>query len=146
MTDSRAEKNVALVKDFLDALGRFEFDRLEALVTEDVVFTIPFGPAEFTAHVEGRDKWFEVVKGWSSQLNGHENLHDLRVDALSSNPDELVTFYNSDMDMKNGYHYKNNYIGRVTVRDGRVSRFDEYFDSLPFVLALGGSVSVPGGE
>jgi len=144
MTDSPAEKNIALVEDFLDALGRFDFERLEALATEDIVFTIPFGPAEFTAHVQGRDEWFAVVRGWSEQLNGTENLHDLRVDALSSTPDELVSFYSSDMEMKNGYHYTNAYIGRFVVRDGRVARFDEYFDSLPFVRSLGGTVTVPG--
>jgi ketosteroid isomerase-like protein len=143
MVETLAENNVRLVESFLDALNHWDFDRLAGIVAEDIVFTIPFGPEEFVGHVEGRDNWFATVKDWSTHLNGTENLHDIRVDALASNPNEVIAFYKSDMEMKNGYRYRNDYIGRFVVRDGLVARFDEHFDSVPFVFSLGGTITFP---
>jgi ketosteroid isomerase-like protein len=143
MASSTAEQNVELVESFLDALNHWDFDRLAGIVDENVVFTIPFGPEEFVGHVEGRENWFATVKDWSTHLNGSENLHEVRVDSLASSPDQVIAFYKSDMEMKNGYRYKNDYIGRFVVTDGRVTRFDEYFDSVPFVFSLGGTITFP---
>jgi hypothetical protein len=41
----------------------------------------------------------------------------------------------------NGAAYKNDYIGRFTVRDGKIVRFAEYYDPVRLVIALGGSVN-----
>lgn len=142
MTDSAAH-NIALVESFLDALNHWDFDRLATIVGEDFVFTIPYGPKQFNFDVEGRDNWFATVKNWSTFVDGSENLHDIRVDALASNPNEVIAFYKSDMKMQSGDNYKNDYIGRFLVRDGLLVRFDEHFDSLPFAVSLGGTTTFP---
>ena len=36
--------------------------------------------------------------------------------------------------------YRNEYVSRFTVRDGRITRFAEYYDPIRLVIALGGSV------
>jgi hypothetical protein len=39
--------------------------------------------------------------------------------------------------------YSNEYISRFTVRDGRITRFVECFDSVRLVTGFGGTVEVP---
>jgi ketosteroid isomerase-like protein len=143
MTDPLVAKNVALVESFLDALNHWDFDKLAAIVADDFVFRVPFKPAEFDGDVDGRDNWFTVVKNWSALVDGTENLHDIRVDAMANNPNEVITFYKSDMKMKSGGSYKNDYIGRFLIEDGLITRFDEHFDSVPFVFSLGGTITFP---
>jgi ketosteroid isomerase-like protein len=41
--------------------------------------------------------------------------------------------------------YRNRYICRFTVRDGRITRFQEYFDPVPLIVTFGGTVESPFG-
>ena len=53
----------------------------------------------------------------------------------------MIAEFNSDMVMKpTGAAYRNEYVARFTVRDGRITRFAEYYDPIRLVIALGGSV------
>jgi hypothetical protein len=44
-----------------------------------------------------------------------------------------------------GLAYRNEYIARFTVRDGKISRFAEYLDPIRYVIAIGGKVDPPPG-
>lgn len=75
-----------------------------------------------------------------------ENLHDLRLDTYASDPGEVVAHYRSATTMKStSLPYCNEYIGRFTVRDGRIVSFMEYLDPIRFVIAIGGTVNPPPG-
>jgi uncharacterized protein len=39
--------------------------------------------------------------------------------------------------------YRNKYICRFTVRDGRITKFQEYFDPVPLIMSFGGKVESP---
>ncbi len=70
-----------------------------------------------------------------------ENLHALRLDTLASDPGEVVAHYKSDTRTKMTHlPYRNDYIGRFTVRGGRIASFAEYLDPIRYVIAIGGRV------
>jgi ketosteroid isomerase-like protein len=67
-----------------------------------------------------------------------------RVDALDGRPGELVAEYTSDTRvLTTDRPYRNTYISRFSIRDGRIVRLAEYFDPIELVVALGGDVTMP---
>lgn len=73
-----------------------------------------------------------------------ENLHDLRLDTHARDPGEVIAQYKCDTRAKaTNLPYRNDYIGRFTVRDGKVTCFAEYLDPTRFVIAIGGRVDPP---
>lgn len=143
-TEALVEANVALVRRMIDAMSDGDTDELREIIDpDDYEFTIPFVPEGFPPTVSGSEAWLRFVRDWNDQLDGGENLSDLRVGAMSSDPAEVVTFYTSDMLLKTGHRYRNSYVGRFRVEDGRVTRFDEYLDSIKLLIAGGGTTTPP---
>jgi uncharacterized protein len=71
-------------------------------------------------------------------------LHDLHLNTLFTDPGEVLAEYRSDMKLADPTaSYSNEYISRFTVRDGRITRFVECFDSVRLVTGFGGTVEVP---
>lgn len=141
---TNVEANIALIRRVIAAMSEGDCDTLHGLVhPEDFEFTIPFVPDGFPPSVSGRDAWIQFVRDWNDQLDGGEHLENLRVGAMSSDPNEIVTFYTSDMLLKTGHRYRNSYVGRFEVRDGYITRFDEYLDSVKLLIAGGGAVTPP---
>ena len=111
-TDLR-EANVRLVRRYLDALNAWDLDTIREMTTEDVVFEVPFRPAGFERFTEGRDKYLELLRQASAvMIDGSENLHDIRIDTLGSDPNELHAEYRSAMKLRSGARYHNEYLWR----------------------------------
>jgi uncharacterized protein len=138
--DDLRRKNMAIVQEYLDAINIWDFDKKRELLAEDAVFEMPFAPPGFDARLEGRDNILDFVRTVPSIIDA-ENLHDFHLDTLHSDPGEVVATYKSDMVIKpTNLPYKNRYITRWTVRDGKIKYFAEYYDPIPLVVALGGNV------
>jgi ketosteroid isomerase-like protein len=130
--------SLRLVREYIDAINSWDLARMRALLAEDAVMEMPYAPEGFERRIEGRERILPFVE-LVSRLIPAENLHDLELDTLHSNPGEVVCTYKSDMRI-NSNPYRNEYIARWTVRDGKISYFGEYFDPIRLVVALGGSV------
>ena len=140
------EANVAIVRRYIDAINAWDFDTKRVLLAEDAVFEMPYAPEGFDRRIVGRDEIIAFVETIPAIIDA-ENLHDVRLETLSSDPGEIVAEYKSDMVIKpHGVPYRNEYVSRFTVRDGRIARFAEYYDPIRLVIALGGSVSSAGPE
>jgi uncharacterized protein len=134
------EANMATVRRYIDAINAWDFDTQSALLAEDAVFEMPYAPDGFERRITGRDEIIAFVETIPA-ITDAENLHDVRLETFHSDPGEIVAEYRSDMVIKpTGAVYRNEYICRFTVRDGRVTRFAEYYDPVRLVIALGGSV------
>jgi hypothetical protein len=144
--DAIRAANGEVVRRFIDAINdSWNVERMRELVTEDFVFTIPFAPDWFRVHHEGREEALAFLDR-VRDLMDPENLHDLEIDTYASDPGEVVSHYRSATRMKGtNVPYCNEYIGRFTVRDGKIASFAEYLDPIRFVLAIGGTVSPPSG-
>ena len=137
--------NLAIVGRYIDAINRWDFDTKRELLAIDAVFEMPFAPDGFERKIVGRDNIIAFVQTVPSIIDA-ENLHDIRIETYSSDPGEIVAEYKSDMVIKTtGAPYRNEYVSRFTVRDGKIKRFAEYYDPIRLVIALGGSVVDSGG-
>jgi uncharacterized protein len=140
MSDAQLrERNMAIVSRYIDAINRWDFDTQRELLAEDAVFEMPYAPEGFERRFTGRDEIIAFVETIPAIIDA-ENLHDVRLETYHSDPGEVVAEYRSDMVIKTtGAAYRNEYVSRFTVRDGRVTRFAEYYDPIRLVIALGGS-------
>lgn len=141
MTDDLRRKNLDLVRAYSDALNKWDIETMRELSTEDVVFELPFRPPTFGRETVGRDAYMDVLaQARDHMIDGSENLHDLTLDTLASDPNIVIATYKSDMKLRSGVQYANEYISRFVLRDGKVARFVEYYDSIKLFTAMGGSL------
>ncbi len=143
MSDS--ERNMQTVREYVDAINAWDFDKWRELLDPDEFeFQIPFRPEVFPGKIVGRDQFMEFAMQWKDQIEGSENLDNLTLATLAQDPGVVIARYTSDMEMKaNGHKYLNSYIGWFHLRNGRITRFSEYLDSIPLLIAAGGSVTYP---
>ena len=139
MTDELRQTNIDLVRAYTDALNAWDIETMGRLSTDDVVFELPFRPPTFERETVGKDAYMEVLaQARDHMIDGSENLHDLELDTLASDPDTVIATYKSAMRLKSAVEYNNEYISRFRLRDGKVARFTEYYDSIVLFRALGG--------
>jgi ketosteroid isomerase-like protein len=134
MADDR-ERNVALVNEYLDAVGTLDIERLAAVLHEDIVLEIPFAPEGVPKRIEGKPA---VIEYYSSipDLITAPGFDGRTIDTLAD-PSELVAEYRSECEViPTGRRYANTYIARASIRDGAVARFAEFFDSAVLIEAL----------
>lgn len=131
-----------VVRRYLDVMNALDIDALADLFTDDVVVRLPFAPNPVPKVTEGREAVLALYSGFPS-LVSPLGFHDVRIEAMAE-PGDYVAEYRSDCTMlATGRPYRNSYIARFRVRDGRLAAFAEYFDPLVFLEAMGGTVQTP---
>ena len=140
------QSNQALVRRFIEAINAdWDIDAIADLISDDFLFTIPFAPDWFRVRHEGKSAALSFLDS-VRHIMEPENLHGLSVDTLSGDPNEVIAEYRSDTRMRGtGLPYRNIYVGRFTIREGRISRFAEHLDPIRYVVAIGGTVEPPPG-
>jgi ketosteroid isomerase-like protein len=128
------------VLNFFKALGSRDRIALAAALTEDAIHEIPFSesgssaPGNFRAF-KGRqnivDFWMTTVPG--IKVNPAEEIE------LSVNGDGSRIFIEQrgDLLMPDGKKYRNRYVFRFDVRDGKVCHSKEYFNPIIAAYAFG---------
>ena len=113
----------------LDRLAAHDIDGAAELFTDDVEFTAPFVPAPLPAATVGRD----AVSG--DDDDGVRRLRHGRVPRpplphhRAGSGDVVVGRWRTDIEvLASGATYADEVIAVVTIRDGHVARFDEYFN------------------
>jgi uncharacterized protein len=137
-----AQQNIAVLQRHLDAINAWDFATMREILHPDVSLELPFVIEPFPKVTTG----FNAVMAFMESVPEFaeaENLHDFSIHAFADDPNELVAEYRSDMRLKNGREYRNTYVVRATVKDGKLIRFREHFDSIPLLIAIGGSVTMP---
>jgi ketosteroid isomerase-like protein len=147
MSDTQLrERNLAIVRRYIDAINRWDFETKRELLAANAIFEMPYAPDGFERRITGRDNIIAFVETVPAIIDA-ENLHDVRLETYHSDPGEIVAEYRSDMVIKpTNAPYRNDYVSRFTVRDGQITRFAEYYDPIRLVVALGGSVRSGGIE
>ena len=131
----------AVVEAYLDAVGKLDLPAIAATFADDVELVLPYAPAGFPKVSRGRE---EAMKVYPEGVMEPMRFADYRIDALEGRPGEFVAEYTSDSRViPTGRSYRNTYITRFSMRDGRIVRLAEFFDPLELVVALGGEVSMP---
>lgn len=141
----RADESRDVVRRYLDAVGSLDLPALATTFADDVVMDLPFAPPGFPRRVEGADvvAFFDGLPAMITPLN----FRDYAIESVDGDPGSVVAHYASDARiLATDLPYRNQYVSRFRVVDGRITWFAEYFDPIALVEALGGRVLPPGQE
>jgi len=109
--------------------------------SEDAVLALPYAPAGTPKETVGRD---EVVR-YIAQLRDYIPpgiFVDHDFDTLAGDPTLVVARYSATTELlTTGLPYENTYVTLITVRDGKVTRYEEFFNPINWLVAQGGSMS-----
>ena len=138
------QANVALVRRFVDAINdSWNIEVIRELVADDFFFIIPsrrIGSGSVRKAKRNALRFLDSVR----DLMDPENLHDVRIDTCAGDSSDVIAEYKSATRMKaTNLAYRNEYIGRFRIRDGKITAFAEYLDPTRFVIAVGGAVVPP---
>lgn len=132
------EQAKQLIREYVDAVNAWDFDRLEQLLDEQAVLELPYVPPGVESRYEGRATMLAFMREVAKHIPS-ENQHDLKLDTLHDEPGTVIATYKSDMRI-DGRPYRNKYVGVFKVHNGRVKLFVEYFDPIKLLVAMGGKV------
>lgn len=126
-------RNLRAVQDYFRLQSEKDLDGWIDLWAEDGVFVIAYPPAGFPARIEGRAAigplYRKLFEGYAEV-----RFQDLDIRPLLD-PDRFVATWITDLDLMAGGTYVNALLGLFTFRDGKLLRYDEYFDPRPFEKA-----------
>ena len=123
--DERRAANQQVLTTVLDTVSAGKFEQLADLVTDDLVFELPYGPDFMPNPIIGREPWNEMQL-MTFKLFSSFTLSLIEVHACID-PDELIAEYRSDAVVaRNGNDYKNRYIGVFRFRDGKIAAWREF--------------------
>jgi ketosteroid isomerase-like protein len=141
-TDQLALQNIAILRRFFDAINTWDFAEMRRIFHPDISFELPWVIEPFPKKKEGFEATIAFMES-VPEFAEAENLYDFTINAFADDPNELVAEYVSDMKLKSGREYTNQYIVRATVKDGKLIMFREYMDAAKLLVAMGGGISMP---
>ena len=142
-TDLR-QTNMEIAKAYLEGINRWDFDGMRALMADDFTCDLPFAPPDMMrVRYEGPEALLDFQRSLTDTIIS-ENLQDMSFDTLRSNPGEVLATFRSEMEMAGREErYENDYVARFSIRDGKITHFEEYFDAVRLVAGFGGTVQAP---
>ena len=140
--DLRAQ-NIEIARRVITTCGNLEPELIREDFSEDVVLALPYAPAGTPKEVAGRENVIAYIQLLADYLpagvfTGHsfQTLHE--------DPGIVMSLYSATTEvLTTGLPYSNSYVTFITVRDGLVTRYEEFFDPLNWLLAQGAKVTLP---
>ncbi|GAA2405129.1 hypothetical protein GCM10010191_11130 [Actinomadura vinacea] len=143
MSDELRAGNIKVTIDYINAINTWDFAAMATLLHPEAALVMPYAPDGFPRETRGRDAVIDFIRQVPDLIDP-ENLHDVVIHGWGDDPNELVAEYKSATRVKaTGLPYANDYIVRITLADGMIIRFAEYYDPIKLVVALGGGVTLP---
>lgn len=138
--DARRAAKGAVMR-FFKAVATRDMAALEAVLTEDAVYEFPFSETGSTApggfrRYAGRA---EVIALWAGTSgSGLKAAPPEEVElTIAADGSRLFIEQRGNMTMPDGKIYRNRYVFRFDLRDGRVSHVKEYFNPIISAYAFG---------
>jgi ketosteroid isomerase-like protein len=108
------------------------------LWADDGVFEFPFAPPGFPTRLEGKEAIREYIKDYPKHID-LAAFRDVRVHP-SIDPEVLVVEMLAEgRIVATGKPYEMSYIAVITVRDGKIARYRDYWNPLTALEMLGGA-------
>lgn len=115
-------------------------DTFLRLFAEQMVFEFPYAPEGFPHRLLGRDQLAEhlgrlgpMLEFDRFELEAHHDCGNVSV----------LEFSCTGRGVDTGAAYDQRYISVVTIRDGRIAQYKDYWNPLVVLAALGGTASDP---
>jgi ketosteroid isomerase-like protein len=107
------------------------------LFAEDARFELPFSPAGYPKSLDGR----AAIRDYIRDYPDHIDLHDFVDVAVhqTDNPNVLIAEMRAEgRVVATGKPYRMRYISVITIKDGQIANFRDYWNPLTAIEALGG--------
>ncbi|WP_372426120.1 nuclear transport factor 2 family protein [Salinarimonas chemoclinalis] len=109
------------------------------LFAEDVIFEFPYAPEGLRKRLDGRDRLAEHF----ARLGPLVEFHRFDLEAAYVCGDTVVIEFGCEgRGVETGIAYDQTYVSVVTLRDGRIVRYKDYWNPLVALAALGGTEAV----
>ena len=106
------------------------------LFTKDVVFEFPFAPEGLPRRLDG----IAALADHLTRLEPMLKLREFTLRAVHPSDDTVIIEFSCDgSGIATGLPYDQDYISVVTLRDGRISHYRDYWNPLVALSALGGA-------
>jgi ketosteroid isomerase-like protein len=123
-----------LVREWLDIVATGPEDACIARAAEDIVIRLPFAPPGIANELRGRAQGIESLSAlWKAKERF--DWHDVLI-RTTEDPELFVVTARSDVLLRSGQHYANSYVMLISVRDGKIVEYVEYFNPLPVIEAF----------
>ena len=135
MTTAQQLSPQAVVERSLQAQSRLDVEAMFAEMAPDftIVFpAAPDGPREVTGLQTIRDFFSTVTRRMTPTFA----LTRIAVHPLADDPERVVAEFAAEGAMVDGEPYANSYLALITVRDGKIQHWIEYFNPAPIERAL----------
>lgn len=97
------------------------------LWTEDAVHEYPYAPAPYSKRLEGRDTITEYIANVTKSATNWSFTNF--VFSATSDPDTVfVEFEGSALVTATGRKYQQIYVGRITLREGKITNYREFWN------------------
>ncbi len=147
MTPADDTSAASVVERFLTANKSLDVDGMFAEIDEDAVWRFPAGPPGAPPEVCGKS----VNRAFFESMRPMWETFDLtfaEVHPHADDPERVTAFYASSGSLIDGSPYRNTYLSRVRVSDGKIVEWIEFCDPEP--LKRGAAVlqgaATPGGD
>jgi len=141
--DDLRAANIALAERVITTCGNLRPHDVREDFAEDAVLALPYAPAGTPKETVGRDQIVAYVSLLGDYIEPGIFV-DHAFDTLAGDPGVVVARYSASTKLlTTGSPYENTYITLVTVRDGKVTRYEEFFDPINWLIAQGGVVKSP---
>jgi ketosteroid isomerase-like protein len=107
------------------------------LCHENVVAEFPFAPKGSPARIEGRAALYDYLKGYPEFIDIH-TIPARHIYPTDETNVAIAEWSVSGRVITNGNPYEMSYATFVTVRDGLIVNYREYWNPLTFMSAMGG--------
>ncbi|GGK55669.1 nuclear transport factor 2 family protein [Salinarimonas ramus] len=111
-------------------------DEILDLFAEDVIFEFPYAPEGLPKRLDGRDR----LAAHFARLGPLIAFDRFDLEAAHVCGDTVVIEFTCEgRGVETGVAYDQTYVSVVTLRDGRIARYKDYWNPLVALAALGGS-------
>ena len=141
--DSEAGRRVALetLKTWSDAIEAKDLDTLRKVMDENIVIELPFNESGKTDKES-----YRIYRGmeaclnfWATAFKAEGTMHPSSEMELTVSPDGGRMFIEkrAHLTMSNGRTYRNRYVLRYDIKDGRMVHVREYYNPIQSAYAFG---------
>ncbi|WP_405910285.1 nuclear transport factor 2 family protein [Streptomyces sp. NBC_00828] len=129
---------VDLLRRSLDKFLAKDMKGWADLCADDVVAEFPFAPEGTPARLEGRDAVYEYLRNYPDVIDVHK-LPSVQIHATDDPNLAVAEWSASGTVLTNGNAYEMSYATFVTIRDGQIVNYREYWNPQAFLAAMSGS-------
>ncbi|MGA4964127.1 nuclear transport factor 2 family protein [Streptomyces pseudogriseolus] len=126
--------------DHLDHLAAGRVDEWVELFTEDGVLEFPYAPPGYPTRLQGRDELRAHMAAFPKAFR--VEMKDVRIHETVDPTLVIAELRCEGVALETGRPYDQTYISVVETRDGRISRYVDYWNPLVAMEALGGSAGM----